>query len=402
MRATSQPTRSSQRADHRKIVWQNAAFLVITPLAAAVAVPWYATTVGISWVDLAALIGTWIAIGLSVTAGYHRLFTHRAYSAAAPVRAAFAVLGAAALENNVIAWAAAHRFHHRHVDTEEDPYNPQEGFFHSHMGWVMVEGPKHDDLSNVPDLWDDPVCRFQHRHYLALAVGTNLALTVGLGWLTGRWLGMVVIALLLRMVLTHHFTFLINSAAHIWGSRRWSDAHSARDNWLLSFFTFGEGYHNYHHTFQADYRNGPAWYNWDPSKWLIWTLARLGLASGLKRSPVDVRMARLFSHARSRVEARLAAAGHTLADLRCRASSASDGARDALHARLAAADAACERALADLKAIRIQAQAAVRSAERSAREEARAVERSLAEARRASRRALREFLRASRPVLVGG
>ena len=386
----------------RKIVWRNAAFLILTPLAAAVAVPWYALTVGISWVDVAALAGTWIAIGLSVTAGYHRLFTHRTYTATAPVRAVFAVLGGAALENSVIAWAAAHRFHHRHVDTDNDPYNPQEGFFHSHMGWVMVEGPKHDDTSNVPDLWDDPICRFQHRHYTALAVGTNLALTAGLGWLTGRWLGMIVIALLLRIVVTHHFTFLINSAAHIWGSRRWSDAHSARDNWLLSFFTFGEGYHNYHHTFQADYRNGAQWYNWDPSKWLIWTLEKLGLASRLKRSPVDVRLSRLFTQARSRVEARLAAAGHTLDDLRARASAAGETARDAVHARLVATESACEKALADLKAIRAQAHATVRSAGRAARDEVRAAERSFAEARRAARRALREFTLASRPVLVEG
>jgi len=125
-------------------------------------------------------------------------------------------------------------------------------------------------------------------------------------------LGMFVFALLLRLVLTQHFTFLINSAAHRWGSQPYSSAHSARDNWLLSFFTFGEGYHNYHHSFQADYRNGPRLTNWDPSKWLIWVLARLGLASHLRRSPLDVTLGRMFEHARTTFAEHLKAAGETI------------------------------------------------------------------------------------------
>jgi hypothetical protein len=236
---------------------------------------------------------------------------------------------------------------------------------------VMVEGAKHDDTSNVPDLWKDPILRWQHRHAIAIGAVVNLGTVVALGLLTGRMLGMFVFALLLRMVLTHHFTFLINSAAHIWGSQPYSTAHSARDNWLLSFFSFGEGYHNYHHSFQADYRNGPRLYNWDPSKWVIWTMSRIGLASSLRRSPLDVTLGRLFEHARNTFQERLAAVGETVDDwqesTRTRTEATREAVRDliatgtpeALRDHVVAAEKRCEEALNELKAARTHLQSMV-------------------------------------------
>jgi len=397
------------RVRGRRIVWTNVAFLVSTPVAAAVAVPWYVATHGLSWVEVAACLGLWVAIGLGVTAGYHRLFTHRAWDAPVLVRAALAVLGAAALENSVIAWAAAHRYHHRNVDTDDDPYNPQKGFFYSHMGWILIEGPKHDDLDNVPDLWKDPVCRWQHQHYLAIAVVTNLLITAGLALATGRILGMVVFALLLRIVLTHHLTFLINSAAHMWGRQPWSSGHSARDNWFLSFLTFGEGYHNYHHTFQSDYRNGALWYNWDPTKWLIWMLSRVGLARRLRRHPVDVRLRRRFEHARAMLDDRLAAVSSTLDDLRTRSRAtaeaarlavqhARDDARAGLAERLLAAERTCEEALSELAAVRESWQRSVADARRMV--DGRHVRRRLRRARRSAEEALREWRRIGEAYLA--
>ena len=355
----------------RPIIWGNVAFLTLTPLAAAVAVPWYAITHGITWVEIAACAVMWLVTGVSITAGYHRLFTHRAYSAVAPVRALFAIVGAATFQNSVIVWGAAHRFHHRNVDTDDDPYNAQEGFLYSHIGWVLVEGAKHDDTSNVPDLWKDPILRWQHRHILSIGAVVNLATTVALGLLTGHMLGMFIFAFLLRLVLTHHFTFLINSAAHMWGSQPYSTAHSARDNWLLSFLSYGEGYHNYHHSFQADYRNGPRLYNWDPSKWLIWTMARVSLTSGLKRSPLDVTLGKIFEHARSTFEQRLAAIGETVDDwhvsTRDRTAAArkavqeliASSPREVLREHLIAAEKSCEEALSDLKTARDNLQAKI-------------------------------------------
>ncbi|MBD3852479.1 MAG: fatty acid desaturase, partial [Acidobacteria bacterium] len=279
----------------------------------------------------------------------------------------FAILGAATFENSVISWAAAHRFHHRHVDTDDDPYNAQEGFFYSHMGWVMVEGAKHDDTSNVPDLWKDPILRWQHRYPIVIGAAVNIVTTVILGLITGHMLGMFVFAFLLRMVLTHHFTFLINSAAHIWGSQPYSTAHSARDNWFLSFLSFGEGYHNYHHSFQADYRNGPRLYNWDPSKWLIWSLQKMGLASGLKRSPLDVTLGKLFEHARATFEQRLASIGETVDEWQVSFGETVDdwqattrdqtaAARETLREHVVAAENRCEEALAELKIARANLQ----------------------------------------------
>ncbi len=352
----------------RPIVWGNVAFLTLTPLAAAIAVPWYVLTHGVTWVEIVACVGMWLLTGVSVTAGYHRLFAHRAYSAPAPIRAFFAILGAAAFENSVITWAAAHRFHHRNVDTEEDPYNAKEGFFYSHIGWILVEGAKHDDTSNVPDLWKDPILRWQHKHIILIGAVVNLGTTIALGLITGHMLGMFVFAFLLRMVLTHHFTFLINSAAHIWGSQPYSTAHSARDNWLLSFLSFGEGYHNYHHSFQADYRNGPRLYNWDPSKWLIWSMNRVGLVSNLKRSPIDVTFGRLFEHARSTFETHLANLGETVDDWQESARNQTAVAREAmrdlidsdpremLRVKIIAAERHCEETIAELKAARTNLQ----------------------------------------------
>ena len=383
---TDDRSSSPTQRPHRPIVWGNVAFLTLTPLAAAIAVPWYIATHGVSWVEIAACILMWLVTGLSITAGYHRLFAHRAYAAPAPVRALFAIFGAAAFENSVIAWAAAHRFHHRFVDTDDDPYNAQEGFFYSHMGWIMVEGAKHDDTSNVPDLRKDPILAWQHNHIFVIGAVVNLVATVLLGLLTGKMLGMFVFAFLLRVVLTHHFTFLINSAAHIWGSQPYSTAHSARDNWLLSFFSFGEGYHNYHHSFQADYRNGPRLYNWDPSKWLIWSMEKVGLASRLKRSPLDVTLGKIFEHARSTFEERLATIGETVDDLQASRRDQTAAAREALRGHIVAAEKACEEALAELKIARANLQAKITEGvgviERSP------VRRKLREAKRSAKRAI--------------
>ena len=349
---TAKNPESTSRKTHRPVIWSNAVFLTVTPVLALIAVPWYVLTHGVTWVEIAACVFMWVLTGLSITAGYHRLFAHRAYSAPAPVRAVFAVLGAAAYENSVISWAAAHRFHHRFVDTDDDPYNAKEGFFYSHMGWVMVEGSKHDDISNVPDLLKDPILRWQHRHAIAIGTVVNIGSTVVLGLLTGHMLGMFIFAFLLRLVLTQHFTFLINSAAHIWGSQPYSNAHTARDNWFLSLFTFGEGYHNYHHSFQADYRNGPRLYNFDPSKWLIWSLAKLNLASKLRLSPLDVTLGKMFEHAKQTFEERLASAGESL-------DAWTESARDTLHEHLMAAEKRCEEALAEVKKTRAELQALV-------------------------------------------
>lgn len=235
------------------------------------------------WVVFLAMVGS---IGLAITCGYHRLFSHRAYQTRWPVRLVLLCLGAAAFENSALHWASDHRIHHRHVDQGEDPYNSRKGFWYAHWIWVMEARTL--PITGVADLEKDPLVRWQHRHRFLIGAVAAALLPVLVGLWTHNLAGHLVIGVLLRIVVTHHTTFFINSAAHFFGTQPYSDAHSGRDCGLLAPFTYGEGYHNYHHTWQWDYRNGVKWYQFDPAKWLIRGLSLVGLASGLRKVPEPV------------------------------------------------------------------------------------------------------------------
>lgn len=298
--------------------WPAALMLLFTGSVAAFVLPWYLwiqDVSGAAWIAGAALLA---ANGLSITAGYHRLWAHRAYSANPLLKGFYAVFGGMALQNSILVWCASHRVHHRHVDdVERDPYSVRRGLWFSHVGWMLRDYPSGaPDFARVPDLYEDKLVMFQHRHYLWFALGTNFGLPIGLGLLCGDLWGFVLVAGFLRLVLSHHFTFFINSLAHYWGRQPFTGHNTARDNDLLAFFTWGEGYHNYHHLFQWDYRNGVRWWQFDPTKWLIASCAALGLARDLKRVPdfriQRARVARQFERARealaaSRQHSRLAA-----------------------------------------------------------------------------------------------
>lgn len=274
----------------QKILWFNAIFLIGTPILAAILLPLHIYHNGVHWSEPLALVVLWILTGLGITAGYHRMFSHRTWWAPSGVRLLALILGAATWQNSAIVWSAGHRYHHKDVDSEDDPYSITKGFLHAHMLWVMIEGSRHGDLATVPDLQKDPLCVWQHKHYNWIAAGFNIGVPLLLGWLTGNVWGMLLWAGLVRIVVVHHMTFLINSLAHTWGARSWSNSHSARDNAVVALLTLGEGYHNFHHTFPADYRNGVRWYQFDPTKWLIWSLSRVGLAYDLRRSTIDRRL----------------------------------------------------------------------------------------------------------------
>ncbi|MGC8516928.1 MAG: acyl-CoA desaturase [Steroidobacteraceae bacterium] len=269
-------------------IWTNIILFSLTFLAAAVLVPWYGIAHGYSaaaWV----LLGVFLTANeLSITAGYHRLWAHRAYEAHWSLRLVFMVFGTMALQNSAWAWCSGHRRHHLNVDDEElDPYSARRGFWFSHIGWMVREYPSgREDFANIPDLRRDRILAFQHRHYLALVLLTNFGLPLLAGWLVGDVWGVFLLAGVLRLVLSHHFTFFINSLAHMWGSRPYTEENTARDNPVLAVLTFGEGYHNFHHIFAHDYRNGVRWWQWDPTKWLIASLQYVGLTRKLKRTPV--------------------------------------------------------------------------------------------------------------------
>jgi len=312
--------------------WLNTSFLLGTLLLALVLVPWKLAVQGLQTSEAAVFLVQYVLVGMSITVGYHRLFSHRAFQAAWPVRLAALLFGAAAFQNSALAWSSDHRHHHRFVDDpDRDPYPVKKGFWYAHWLWVM-EAAEHP-LDAVADLERDPLVRWQHRHHFVIGALVAALPPIAVGLATGNVAGQLVIGLLLRIVATHHSTFLINSAAHWFGSQPYSDASSARDNVLLAPLTFGEGYHNFHHHWQWDYRNGPRWYQWDPAKWFIATAAGVGLARGLRRVPAtEIRRARLAMEAR-RLAARLAAEAHPLHHALVSAHARVDGALAAFQAR---------------------------------------------------------------------
>lgn len=288
------------------VAWVTTIFLISTTLLTVVGVPWYALTFGLHPLHWVIFGVGFVLTGMSITVGYHRLFTHRAYSARWPVRLFTLLFGAAAFQMSALQWSSEHRYHHKYEDEDGDPHDPHgihHGFFWAHMGWLFVHVDPALDMDNVDDLRRDPLVMWQHRNYLAVSIAVGFLLPMALAtvvttWLGGVWwvglLGGFLVGACARIVAVHHITWFINSLAHTIGRRPYDSTSSSRDSPLLALITFGEGYHNYHHAFQTDYRNGVRAWQFDPSKWVIWTLSKMGLAHGLRRIPAEtIRMARI-------------------------------------------------------------------------------------------------------------
>jgi stearoyl-CoA desaturase (delta-9 desaturase) len=294
--------------------WTNILFLTLTPVAGLLGTALYAGRHGVAWWEPVLCAGLFLTIGVAVGAGYHRHFSHRTFDCHPAVEAVLLFFGAVALENSALRWARDHRNHHRFVDTDRDPYNIQRGGLWAHVLWVFYKEPADADFDNVPDLLANPRVMWQHRWYRAIGVGVGLGLPTLVGALFGRPLGGLLWGGFLRIVLVHHTTFCVNSVAHLWGSRPYSTENSARDNWLLAFFTHGEGFHNFHHRFPSDFRNGIRWYQWDPNKWCIRALGLAGLARNLRVTPPPVIENAKLAVLAERADARLAHTGAGLAD----------------------------------------------------------------------------------------
>lgn len=266
--------------------WMNFVFLTGTPLVVLIGLPLYLTYRSFSLGVLAVFAFYLAATGLSITAGYHRLYSHRAYSTHRLVRLFFLIFGAAACQNAVLKWASDHRRHHNYVDTGKDPYNINFGFWYAHIIWILYKTPQNElSRDNAKDLLADPDVMWQHRNYIPLAVGVGGVLPFLIGFLFHDAIGGLLLAGITRIVIVHHATFLINSLCHFMGKQTYSLSYSARDSGFVALFTYGEGYHNFHHRFASDYRNGIRWFHFDPSKWLIKTLEILGLAKDLRITP---------------------------------------------------------------------------------------------------------------------
>ena len=273
----------------KNIRWLNSVFLISTLLVTLIVLPVFCYHFGgqINWWLHGTMFALmFIASGLSITLGYHRLFAHLSFKAKWPVKFLTAVFGATALENSVLEWCSAHRRHHKHTDEDDDPYNIQRGFIYAHMGWIFLRPMQDWPLTNVNDLKKDPLLRWQHKWWGVIGVLVGFGLPTLIGFLAGGGVGALagfLIAGVARLVMVHHMTFFINSLCHTLGTQPYSKRCSAKDSWLMALFTFGEGYHNFHHEFQHDYRNGVKPWQFDPTKWSIWLLSKLGLTSDLRK-----------------------------------------------------------------------------------------------------------------------
>ncbi len=265
----------------KRINWVNTIFLILSPIIVAIFIPVQIIKDGFHGGLVYLFLVSCLFTSLSITGGYHRLFAHTSYQANKLVELFYLVFGAAAMQGSALKWCSDHRRHHRYVDTQDDPYNIQKGFLFAHIGWVFLKEDLRYRSNFAPDLANDHLVQWQHRYYSILAVLIGFGFPTFIGWLIGHPWGGLLYGGFARVVFTHHCTFLINSLCHMWGTQPYSNKTSARDNPILAFFTYGEGFHNFHHRFASDYRNGIRWYHWDPTKWTIKILSFFKLTKNL-------------------------------------------------------------------------------------------------------------------------
>ena len=235
-----------------------------------------------SWQALCvAVILYWVAGSLGIGMGYHRLLTHRGYKTPKPVEYFLSLCGTLAVEGGPANWVVTHRIHHRCSDQDGDPHSPRDGGWWAHMGWILVgraqEHPPAVLRRYAPDLMRDPIQCWLNRLYIWPIIFLAVGLYALGGWPFVTW------GLCLRVVLGLHATWLVNSATHMWGTRRFATRDDSRNNWWVACLTFGEGWHNNHHAHPTSARHGLAWYEIDMNWWGIRTLKWLGLAKSIRQ-----------------------------------------------------------------------------------------------------------------------
>ena len=221
----------------------------------------------------------WVATGLGISMGYHRLHTHRSYKVPVWMEYSFAICGTLTLEGGPIFWTAIHRIHHQKSDQPGDPHSPREGAWWAHMGWILMGETKHNNTALLakyaPDLAKDRFYVWLNDYHWIPIVALSVILAVVGG------LPMVLWAVCFRVVFGLHATWLVNSATHMWGGRRFATRDDSRNNWWVALISFGEGWHNNHHAHPTSARHGLAWYEFDMSWLQIKLLKRLGLARSI-------------------------------------------------------------------------------------------------------------------------
>ena len=267
---------------------------IMVPLLAVMAAPLIVWGWGFRWTDLGLLLSLYVLTALGITVGYHRLFVHRSFETNVVVKFVFAVLGSMAVQGPLLKWVAMHRLHHQHSDKAGDPHSPHghdggvlgvlRGIWHAHIGWFF--DPDIPGLDRyVQDLNRSRALRVASTLFpLWIALGLLIPAALG-GLITGTWAGVwtgLIWGGLVRIFLVHHVTWSVNSACHLWGLRPYRSNDESRNNAVFGVLAMGEGWHNTHHAFPTSARHGLRWWQIDVSYWVIWTLARLGLAWDVK------------------------------------------------------------------------------------------------------------------------
>jgi sn-2 palmitoyl-lipid 9-desaturase len=271
---TSTYSATAPRGSQPVLSWTNVAFFGAFHILALVVAPFF-----FSWSALGvALLLHWLFGGIGICLGFHRLLSHRSFQVPKWLEYAIAILGALAIQGGPIFWVSGHRQHHaftEHVD--KDPYSAQRGFWWSHMLWILYPRPEFFDpeiyQSFAPDLMRQPFYRWLDRNFLMLQVPLGLVLYALGGW------SFVIYGIAVRSVLLWHSTWLVNSAAHLQGYRTFESEDGARNSWLVSFLTYGEGWHNNHHAHPRVAKSGFRWWEIDATWWSIAILQKLGLAT---------------------------------------------------------------------------------------------------------------------------
>jgi stearoyl-CoA desaturase (Delta-9 desaturase) len=239
---------------------------------------------GITWTDFALCVALYAVRMFAITAGYHRYFAHRAYATSRVFQFILAFLAQTSLQSGAVWWAAKHRDHHSHSDTERDSHSPRQyGFWFAHLGWIFHETGGKADYSRVPDLTRYPELMWLDRQRFMPGLVLGFLVWLGFGW-SGLFAGF-----LLSTVVLYHATFAINSVAHVSGRQRYLTGDDSRNNWWLALLTLGEGWHNNHHYFMASTRQGFYWWEVDITYYLLRGLAALGIVRDLKQPPAHVR-----------------------------------------------------------------------------------------------------------------
>jgi stearoyl-CoA desaturase (delta-9 desaturase) len=273
------------------------AFLYKVAVLVAVIVPLIATIYAIcslweravNWLDLALLLSFYILTALGVTIGFHRMLTHRSFRPHPIVKFILLVLGSMALEGPALEWAATHVKHHAQSDREGDPHSPVEGFFHAHIGWMFKDSMA-DPNVYCKNLVKDPTVVFVSRTFF-LWTALSLLIPFALGGWTGLlWGGLV------RIFLTHHVTWSVNSICHTFGKRDFETPDRSHNEWIIGLLALGEGWHNNHHAFPRSAFHGLHWWQFDLSGYVIRALERAGLVHDVYRIPADM-LARRYNKA---------------------------------------------------------------------------------------------------------